>query len=703
MLAGLPRSDSSGKAVSAASAEAAAVAEMEGPGERTNTNLYLRAQMGLKAQTDEGEWGVRCSNFGDLPEELVDENESFHETLAQEAEIAREFSDALDDGGTIGPMVLWFGCDRRALSKEKMAGSSVPITDLILAAANGDTEVHPLPGMDYLALAAAARKFRDDPDQGIRRTIPQLDNLSRLAQEADSYWADEIEKAPDGYEYGALKTRRLVYGEDILWDARITTRWQDARHVFIFHTFTPEEAKTEDAFKPSARAKLEASPISAADGWESMASETATGDEIDALNKCVRIVECWDRDTGTLHYFTESGGYDGFLEKDPKYPYFDAHGKSVLKDWFPIRALVAVVDNLRIPERTLGHGWLSEGRDHALAYVAFDSRLTASRKKAGRIIELGAGVPDDVKEGIERGDDCTVVVRPAELDEKTPLVKIHTFGEAPFDFEAAKNASLQSFARCVDMTVEEISGVSIAPTLGQAEKAGQGAKTSRGGLIRKLERFAGECVRDLGALARLLYSDERVTALMGPKFTLRRPVYVMDQMGMPVLDMNGEPVVQKDPKTGEPMRFPSMWDLFKGSGFAGDKVEVTFGDLGQSLMERKSDDDFLALLATPAGMDPTTGLPYFDPRSIWARAFKSRRLGDPKPFPVPQMPPPQPQGQGEKPGGGENREAPGGGREDGRAARGMRGPPPVPGRQARGQGMGDVGDMGTKVGRTGVA
>ena len=39
-----------------------------------------------------------------------------------------------------------------------------------------------------------------------------------------------------------------------------------------------------------------------------------------------------------VHYFTETAGYDGFLEKDPVYPYLDAKGRSIFKDWFPMRA-----------------------------------------------------------------------------------------------------------------------------------------------------------------------------------------------------------------------------------------------------------------------------------------------------------------------------------------------------------------------------
>ncbi|MEK7764682.1 MAG: hypothetical protein AAB368_00460, partial [bacterium] len=427
-----------------------------------------------------------------------------------------------------------------------------------------------------------------------------------------------------------------------------------------------------------------------------------SGEALENLNRCVRVVECWDKDEGAVHYITESGGYDGFLEKDAKYPYFDHNARSVLKDWYPIRACVPVVHNLRTPERTIGIPWLEPGRDHAIAYVAFDTALTASRKKAGRIVEYPDDLPNEQLDALKNGADLTLIPRPAEMEAGKALFFVYEFGKAPFDFEAAKQSSLQSFARCVDMSVEEISGISIAPTLGQSEKASQGAQASRGGLIRKLERFAGEVVRDLGALARLLYSDERVTAMMGPEFTTRRPMMkpAAGPDGMPVIGPDGAPQMSPvmHPDTGEPLMMPSVWDLFKGSAMDGDVVEVSFGALEQSLMERKSNDDMLALQATPAGINPLSGLPWWDPRPIWERVYASRRMGRPKPFPEPPPAPPM-QEQPEKPSGGDKREAPGGGRDDGRKGGGMRGPPNVPGRQSRGQmgGGGDMGDMSTKV------
>lgn len=654
----------------------------------TETNLFLRSQMKLKGEAADGDWTVRYPTSGDLPDEIVEEIESFHERLAVDADVAMEFSDAIDDGGTVGPMCIRFGIDRFAVNRVKMAGAATPIADLVLAAANG-ADVHPPPGMDFAALAKSARDFLADPQQSMLLTLEQIENLTRLAQEADEKWSEEMDKAPEGYDYGGLWSRRVVYGDDVFWDARVTTRWQDARDVFFRISMTPEQAQNEDSFKPSARKGLRGVPVSAEDGWVSMSSTALQQEQIESLNRVVSIIEHWCRDDGAVHYFTETSEYDGFLEKDARYPFFDSKGRSVLRNWFPMRACTPVVHNLRVPERTLGIPWLEPGLPHAIQYVLFDSALTASRKKAGSIIEYPDELPNEIKDALERGEDRVLVPRPAEVPDGKDLIVVHDFGQSPVDFVMAKQDALYAYARSVDMTVEEISGVSIAPTLGQAEKASEGAKTSRGGLIRKLEMFAGELVRDLGAIARHLYTDERVTQLMGAAFTERRPM--MTPTGPPDPATGAPtpaPVMGPD---GQPVRLPSVWDIFKASSLLGDRVEVVFAPSshGQDLMRAKMEDDTLALMATPAGIDPTTGMPYWDPRPIWERTMKSRGMGRLKPFPVPPMLPAQagpPGKEGEDDGG------------DDRSARGARGQTPVPGRQGRGE-KPDVGDQSTKTHR----
>lgn len=663
------------------------------------SNLFLISQTKLKSEASDEMWGVRYPVAGDVPDEIVDEIETFGERLAVEAEVTQEFSDALDDGGTCGSMVIWMGCDRLAVNREKAAGNATPISELVLSAANGD-DVHPLPGMDYLALAQAARDFKNDPDQQMRRTIEQFQNLDRLAQEADQAWADAMEREPWGYEYGRLRTRRLVYGEDVLWDARTTTRWQDAEWVGIRKWFPLEDAVNEEAFKPSARKALAGAGVEMPrkDGFEPLASEGAYGEEAKSWNKGIPIIEFWWKRTGTVHYFTEgAGNYEGFLERDSRYPYFDAKGRSVLKDWFPIRACTPVVHNLRIPERTQGVPWLEPGKADAIRYNLFDQALTASRSKAGAIIEVPEDLPDDKLQQIESGAYLTVIPRPAEMDKDKDLIRIHEFGKAPVDWMLGKQDALRSYARKVNMTVEEISGESIEPTLGQAELASRGATSARGGLIRKIQAFAGEIVSDLMALARSKFTEEQVTAIMGPQFTARYPQR----------DPTGRPVI--NPKTGKAATLPSIWDLFRSSSFAGDRVEVVFSPTDANLMQQKAESDDIALLTGPANLDPLNPpYPLWDSRPAWERWAKSRRLGRLKPFPVPP-PPEAPEGEGGD-GSPPNGKSKGGGqsgppngqkpRQDGRKAGDQRGAPAIANRQDRGEmRKSDVGDQSVRVNR----
>lgn len=660
------------------------------PGESTEINLFLRTQMGLKAQAADPNWRAECSTRGDIPDEKIEDIETFHERLGGEAEVPREFSDALDDGGTMGVMVIQYGIDQY-IDRKKMEGSAMPMADMILAVANGVTDddgepIKPKPGMDFIALADATRAFLADETQMVERTIEQQEALMNFAAAADQMWVDEMEAAPSGYEYGTIRARRYVYGDDVLWSTRMTTRWQDADWVAFRKCFTLDEAKAIDSWKPSARARLVGVSPSVADGAVMIGSPEFDDGMNEAINKVVHVIEFWDKSTGEVHYFTEASektGYEGFLERDSRYPYFDAKGRSIFKDWFPMRACTPVVHNIRRPERCFGMAWLENGKANARRYNLFKQAQLEARKRAGRVCEVDEDLVDDLRPFLERGD-LTIVPRPAMTPEGKPLFFIHDFGECPTDFDKGVNDSLMDYAADVDMSVEEISGVSIAPTLGQSEKASAGSASRRGGLIRKLEAFAGEILRDIGQLAKRYYTDEKVTELMGPAFTKRE--ILMDDAGMPVMD----------PKTGKPAEIPSSWDLFKASSPAGDFVTVTFSTRNDDLMRAKSTDDFLALAATPAGMDLATGFPMWDMRPQWERAAKARNMGRLKPFTPPPMMPAGDAGGGKPPGADEPDPS-------GRGARGTRGAPPVPGRQSRGEGPSDVGDHSTKAHRVGLS
>lgn len=665
-----------------------------------DTNLFLRAQRLLKSEAADEAWGTRYPAMGDLPDEMIDEMESFCDRLAIAANAAREFSDALDDGGTVGPMVVHLSC-HKVVSRKKQAGAVTPIADLVQAAANG-ADVHPIPGMDYLALADACRGFLADPEQQMLRTIEEQDNLIRLAQEADQAWADEAESAPSGETtYGDLACRRLVYGDDVWWDSRITTRWQDARKVAIRKLFTPEECRTIEEWKPSARNKLNGAVLDTRDGYPSLVSADLTRDENDALNRWVSVIEFWDRDEGTVHYFVENGEYQGFLERDSRYPYLDARGKPILKDWFPIRACTPVVHNERTPDRTLGIPWLYPAKAAAIRYNLFAKAESAARRKAGRVVTCRKGMAEDTRAQLEGADDLAIIEEPDGIKEGEEFFKIHTWGEAPADFGRGKQEALLEFARDVDISVEKMTGQSVEPTVGQAQMAQSGSDASRGGLLRKLQTFAGEIVADLARLAAAFWTDEKVTQLMGPEFARKSPAM---QPGIDPATGQQTMVPMTNPD-GSPALLPSMWELFKGSSTLGDQIQVVFSPSSQDLMRQKAEDDTLALLASPAGMNPLTGLPYFDPRPLLERAIKTRGMGRVQPFPEPPPMPPGEDGDGEDgdepPGGGKDREAEGGGRTDGRAAHGMRGPPPVPGRQGRGEGRkpGDHGDQSVRAHR----
>src|SRR5688572_20380766 len=244
-------------------------------------------------------------------------------------------------------------------------------------------------------------------------------------------------------------------------------------------------------------------------------------------------------------------------------------------------------------------------------------------------------------------------------------------------------------------------------------------------MIRKIEAWSGDVVMMLASAARHVMTQERATEMMGQDFTRREPMPMVDPAtGQVVIDpMTGQPAVMKNPKTGEPVMLPSVWDLFVSQSLLGDKIEVRFtvNGRGEDLMREKSDGDFLAQVQT--SVNPITGLPYKDPRPILERLSRRKGFGRLKDYKPSQeelamlrgTPPggqqPEDGGEGQSNGkpsangksNGEDRSTPGGGRNDGRRARGERGPAPVPGRQGRGQGIGDPGDASGKASRVGLS
>jgi len=695
------------------------------PIEQVNTNLPLRVTTFLKAQVATDEWDIGYPRAGDLPEEIKEDITSFLQKVADVTEAPAEMADGVDDLCTVGPGVLFVGVNRDVVDMEAAGGAAVPVADLILAAANsapyyapdgtvgpgvvqtnaetGQDEVVLLEiprGADVRALGKAARDFAANEETQFTKTQEQIENLLLLAQAADKALDAAMEARPEGYQYGDLWVKRLVYSDDVLWDGTVTTSWKDARWLARFIDLTEEQAQNEPAFKPSARKHLRGVDTTKDNGPGApspvLGADDATGQD---FAKRIRIVEWWDRDTGEVHYFTESGCYDGFLERDSKYPYLDERNRSIFPHWFPVACCIANTHNLRVPERTLGIPVTEPGEPHLRQFILFDSAYLAATKKSGRIVEVPAGLTPVQREAIENGADCVVIERPAiGVAEGKNLVNVVTYGQAPVDYNIGRDLALQSYARSVDVSIPELTGVAAMDTFGQEELAAAGARTARSGLIRKVERWAADVVYCLAALARRFYTDERVTELMGPEFTQKDPAMVPDGMGGQV------PAI--DPGTGQPVLLPSVWELFKTSSLLGDKFEVRFAAnaRGDDLLQQKADADFLA--QTMTAVSPVTGLPFKDPRPVLEKIARARGFGklpDYQPSPG-EMAMAQAisgaKGEGEPTGegGDDSRETPGGGRSDGRRARGERGPAPVPGRQTRGR-TGDYGDEAVRVGR----
>ena len=196
--------------------------------EQTNTNLGLRMTTSLKASACDESWDVRASNPGDFPDELINPVETALTKVIEEAGLPDEYRDSIDDIATIGPGIIWYGVGTRVIDQTQQDGLTQEIGDLVTSAANakpGDPPVHPVKGMNFTQVAKACRDFLADPDQAMLRTLDQQANLTRVAQEADQMWADQLDAVPSGIAYDGIWYERLAYGEEgVLWDPTKTTR-----------------------------------------------------------------------------------------------------------------------------------------------------------------------------------------------------------------------------------------------------------------------------------------------------------------------------------------------------------------------------------------------------------------------------------------------------------------------------------------------
>lgn len=687
-------------------------------------NLPLLATTLVKAEVTDGRWDVRHSNVGDLPDELVDEAQEFDTKVLDAACAQDEVADSVDDGATVGPMIVFYGIDRAVVEKERLAyGSDGAAKELIEAAKAGSPDAHPQPGMDLQGIAAALRDFlvADGGYAMMSLTAEQVANVQRVAQECDALFEKEQDNPPAGWQgAGEVWCRRLVYGEDVVWDSRTTTRWRDADFVARFLTLTLEEAQGIAAWKASARKALKSREVTAADGWTTVVAPTGMdqSETFTEANKCVRVVEFWDRRKREVHYFLEYGGvYEGFLERDASYPYDEKPGKSRLRYWYPMACATPIVHNRRVPERTFGIPFVEPGERYAVDYCKFLDAAMSACKKAGAIVEIPPDVDEDTVNAIESGEHLVVVQRKGLTGDDKPLIKVHTFGNVPPEYFRGMEINARGFARAVGLTGPELTGVPVAETATQEVEATQGVRTVRSGLIRKIEVLAGDVARDVGALARGFYSEEKVTEIMGEEFTRREPMMKPDPSGAPD-PATGEvkmlPAVYPPghPKAGEPVMIPSVWDIVKSSSFLGDRVEVQFSATAKAedAIRARSVDNFVAQLGTQTN-PLVPGFPRWDVGPIVEREARIRGLGTIKPY-VPSADamkvaqafapkPAEPEG-GEADGAedeGERRETPGGGRSDGRKAHGQRGPAGVPGRQSRERKPGDFAHAGSAANR----
>lgn len=640
-----------------------------------NLNLMLPAQQFMLALAYDAFPSLRFSRAPDLDIPLARMVERGTEALMDEGGAIDACRDAMRSGMTRGPWTVWLGIGPDRVSGMTLLNASMPVGDLILAASQG-AEVHPQPGMDYQALAAAARAVLAHPDHSLSISDIGRARLTRLAQEADKALYDELNGL-----HPLRDNRRLWYqvgrfGTDTLWDLSVIQRekrkWM-ARRIVL----TPEEFDADPVFSDAAKRNL--SPVSLSDGNPNYAevSYEAMSDEDKFVENCGHVIwEYWDAVRWERHYVgTVGGGYDEFLEADEgANPYTNENGRPIFPDFFPAVTVVPIEHNREVATRTIGIPQLEPGLVAQNEAIKTTSAYLKALKQAGRFLLLGPGVDDEQADEVAIAPDMTVFRTKKNLSgenaAKEAFIQEFKASPAPTDFLTARQMVIADFGTQVSVTVPALTGQAQEPTLGQEQMAAQGASARQADIVRIYEGgFAQLAMKSL-ILARTFMPQAQLRAIFGKA----ADEVVTDEQGVPVMV--------------EPMRPMTLWDKWLLSDITTRRMVARFASStrAEDAVTLKQLDDYVALANTVRDM---AGFPLVDLRTLLLTGAKYRDI-DVEPYKpsaaeVAQMMA-QAAAQAAPPGdeGGEGPPS-GGGDASGRTSRNGRGPAPVPGRQSRGR------------------
>jgi hypothetical protein len=638
-----------------------------GHNDQLSLNLLLRTKRIFESSAFDEFPTLRFSREPDMDEEVVVSAERLIEKIMDDGGAVYESKTAMGSSMTRGAWIVWVDVVDAQVSPSELAAARIPPEAFIEAALTG--QEYELPhGADYQAIAEAANAVVNTPETALGLTPEQAEAVTQLAVLAEKAYTDSLDERHGNERRAKIKFEATPYGSWCLFDMSVTERRRMA-WVARKLVMTPDEVEQDPRFKKSAKERLlEAYTENRKELDGHVPGKVAQKGTTPAVDEQDRIV-IWrveDRTNWKWHYISEIYK-DGFLEADDACPYMNENGTPLFPDFFSCVVRTPLEHNKEVPSRMLGIPVLEPGWAHQVEFIKTRSAWVISCKKSGRQFVVPKGLSQAMQNLLARGGDGDVIFGDQSYDpvKDGELVKPILWGQAPVDFLLASKQVMADYANAVGINLAALTGEPVADTLGQEQIAMTGSNITSMDMVRCYESGYAELACKAFLVFKANALPNELAAYLGQKATMPRQT----DAGM----------------------IPSIYDSMRAMPLDGCKLVARFasGTRAEDAVRIKQLQDFVALNNTI--LEPITQQPYFDPRPLVLRIAKSQDIEGLVVNPAIAMMKAAMQaaaeqgvdgdeGQEEK---GGDREAPGGGRNDGRKAGGERGAPAVPGRQSR--------------------
>lgn len=568
-------------------------------------NYSFRYITWFQAQVTGDPMVMRSSRDADGDEETGEMVDILLGRVVKEGGAYAHLRNIIPDLGWFGCGAIWYGFHAQHVTRQMARDAGRSASEIADRAEQGD--VAPRPDEDHQTAAdvldARAAQEQDSYTTAALGMAATMHDQARLAKDGE---IQDIEVTDHRIWF-----RRGRVGIDTFWSNEVIDHddiWWMAHKV----CYLPEIARKLPSLKRSLASKLKGTPLIADEqkrSWGTVFTEDVPGSAEENLR--VELYYVWDKRTRKRHIISPEMP-DKYLERDDSNPYVDAEMNQAIPGFFPCQLFTAIIPPSDSPLRTLGlpmiaPGWSQQMEANELRTLT----LANARRHSVRHYVLHPMVKGPAREEImaklSAGEDGQVFDAPPSFEGQEIKNLI-----VPLQFSGDKN-ELVLQSRMVEADWVKVQGMPIAELTSQAtagtatqEQIGISAGHNQAeDIIKQLEDQAARMMEGVRGLVRAFYPDERIAALVGPKYA------------MPSEGPNGELI-------------PSLLDKWNRSSLEGDDIRVRFGVRAKAENAVRTNQLMQAIETVRSVVEPTTGLPRIEEIQLVEELTRSLGVGKPR-------------------------------------------------------------------------